>query len=233
MRHAWPFLVADDGSSIVGFLEGILFPGTSPIGYVYFIAVESAGARDGLGTGARPRIAPALSVSRNRPGVCGRAEGQRSVDAFVRVPRVRAGRPLGPVAVVSLARALGPDADALGSPRGPPRVHFHRPPSRVASRGPPGLVMAGELTHAPLDHRRGWRLRTRPDGPVVVERAGRTSDRGPAGRADVLPARTTVRAPGDPPTNRDPGWRARGPRRLEANRPRGRRAEARPGDRAT
>src|SRR2546421_2996067 len=92
--------------------------------------------------------------------------------------------------------------------------------------------MAGELTHARLDHRRVWRLRPRLDGPVVVERAGRPSDRGPAGRADVLPARTTVRAPGDPPTNRDPGWRARGPRRLEANRPRGRRAEARPGDRA-
>src|SRR2546422_3031036 len=92
--------------------------------------------------------------------------------------------------------------------------------------------MAGELTHARLDHRRVWRLRPRLEGTVVVERAGRPSDRGPAGRADVLPARTTVRAPGDPPTNRDPGWRARGPRRLEANRPRGRRAEARPGDRA-
>src|SRR3989475_6952852 len=92
--------------------------------------------------------------------------------------------------------------------------------------------MAGELTHARLDHRRVWRLRPRLDGPVVVERAGRTSDRGPAGRAVVLLARTTVRAHGDPPTNRDPGWRARGPRRLEANRPRGRRAETRPGDRA-
>src|SRR3989449_4039562 len=134
--------------------------------------------------------------------------------------------------MVPLARSRRADADALGSPRGPPHAHFHRPPSRVASRGPRGLVMAGELTHARLDHRRVWRLRPRLDGPVVVERAGRTSDRGPAGRADVLPARTTVRAPGDPPTNRDPGWRARGPRRLEANRPRGRRAEARPGDRA-
>src|SRR5213594_4666283 len=96
----------------------------------------------------------------------------------------------------------------------------------------PGPRDGGELTHARLDHRRVWRLRPRLDGPVVVERAGRTSDRGPAGRAVVLLARTTVRAHGDPPTNRDPGWRARGPRRLEANRPRGRRAEARPGDRA-
>src|SRR3989442_642534 len=108
----------------------------------------SAGAGDGLGTGARAGIAPALPISRSRPGVCRRAEGQRSVDAFVRVPRVRAGRRSGPVAVVPLARALGPDADALGSPRNPPRAHFHRPPSRVASRGPPGLVMAGSsLTH--------------------------------------------------------------------------------------
>src|SRR5205809_7580563 len=92
--------------------------------------------------------------------------------------------------------------------------------------------MAGELAHARLDHRRLRRLRPRLDGPLVVEPARRASDRGPAGRADVLPARTTVRAPGDPPTNRDPGWRARGPRRLEAHRPRGRRAEARPGNRA-
>src|SRR5207245_2222013 len=140
----------------------------------------SAGARDGLGTGARPRIAPALSVSRNRPGVCGRAEGQRSVDAFVRVPRVRTGCPSGPVAVVSLARALGPDADALGSPRGTPHAHFHRPPSRVASRGPPGLVMAGELTHARLDHRRVWRLRPRLDAPLVLDLVGRASDCGPS-----------------------------------------------------
>src|SRR5438093_1291397 len=115
-----------------------------------------------------------------------RAEGQRSVDAFVRVPRVRAGRPSGPVAVVPLARALGPDADALGSPRGPPHAHFHRPPSRVASRGPPGLVMAGELAHARLDHRRLRGLRPRLDGPLALERAGGASDRGPEGRADVL-----------------------------------------------
>src|SRR2546427_12187815 len=163
----------------------------------------SRGARNGLGTGPRPGVAPALSVPRNRPGVCRRAEGQRSVDAPVRVPRVRAGRPAGPVAVVSLARALGPDADALGSPRGPPHAHFHRPPSRVASRGPPGLVMAGELTHARLDHRRVWRLRPRLDGPVVVERAGRTSDLGPAGRGDVVSARTNVRIPRGTPEEQD------------------------------
>src|SRR2546422_10094985 len=119
--------------------------------------------------------------------------------------------------MVPLARSRRADADALGSPRGPPHAHFHRPPSRVASRGPPGLVMAGELTHARLDHRRVWRLRPRLDGPVVVERAGRASDRGPPGPAVGLPARTTVPAPRDPPTNRDPGWRARGPRHLQAN----------------
>src|SRR5437773_1055818 len=85
---------------------------------------SAVGARDRLGTGPRPGIAPTLSGPRSRPGVCRRAEGQRSVDAPVRVPRVRAGRPSGPVAVVPLARALRPDADALGSPRDPPHAHF-------------------------------------------------------------------------------------------------------------
>src|SRR5438445_245292 len=75
-----------------------------------------AGARTRHGTGARPGIAPALPVSRSRPYLCGRDERQRSVDAPVRVPRVRASRPPGPVAVVPLAWALRPDADALGSP---------------------------------------------------------------------------------------------------------------------
>src|SRR2546425_913945 len=58
----------------------------------------SAGARDGLGTRACPGIASALPVSRGRPGVRRGAERQQSVDALVRVPRVRAGRPAGPVA---------------------------------------------------------------------------------------------------------------------------------------
>ncbi|HLQ42261.1 MAG TPA: GNAT family N-acetyltransferase, partial [Thermoplasmata archaeon] len=49
MRHAWPFLVVEDGPSIPGFLEGILFRGTPPIGYVYFVAVDP-GAR-GMGSG--------------------------------------------------------------------------------------------------------------------------------------------------------------------------------------
>src|SRR5207249_6490972 len=192
----------------------------------------SAGARDGLRTGACPRIAPPLPISRSQSGLRGRDGRQRSIDAPVRVPRVRAGRPSGPLAVASLARALRADADALGSPRGPPRAHFHRPPSRVASRGRPGLVMAGELAHARLDHRRLRRLRPRLDGPMVVEPARRASDRGPAGRADVLPTCPAVRTPRDPSTDRDPGRRARGARGLEAHRPRGRRAETGPGDRA-
>src|SRR5438876_238116 len=92
--------------------------------------------------------------------------------------------------------------------------------------------MAGELAHARLDHRRLRRLRPRLDGPMVVEPARRASDRGPAGPADVLPARAAVRTPRDPSTNRYPGRRAGGARGLEANRPRGRRAETGPGDRA-
>src|SRR2546422_8162364 len=104
--------------------------------------------------------------------------------------------------MVPLARSRRADADALGSPRGPPHAHFHRPPSRVASRGLRGLVMAGELTHARPDHPPVWRLRPRLDGPVVVEPAGPASDRGPAGRAVGLPAPTTLPAPRGPPPNR-------------------------------
>jgi len=48
-RHAWPFLVAEDGSLIVGFLEGILFRGAPPIGYVYFVAVDPQARGKGSG----------------------------------------------------------------------------------------------------------------------------------------------------------------------------------------
>ena len=62
-RHAWPFLVAEDESSIAGFLEGILFPGTPPIGYVYFVAVDP-GAR-GMGSG-RALVQESLRLFRSR-----------------------------------------------------------------------------------------------------------------------------------------------------------------------
>ena len=62
-RHAWPFLVAEDGPSIEGFLEGILFRGSPPIGYVYFVAVDPR-AR-GLGTG-RALVQESLRLFRSR-----------------------------------------------------------------------------------------------------------------------------------------------------------------------
>src|SRR2546428_7320294 len=62
-RSAWPFLVAEDESSIAGFLEGILFPGTPPIGYVYFVAVDP-GAR-GMGSG-RALVQESLRLFRSR-----------------------------------------------------------------------------------------------------------------------------------------------------------------------
>src|SRR5437870_13535526 len=63
MRHAWPFLVAEDELSIAGFLEGFLFPGTSPIGYVYFVAVHPR-AR-GMGSG-RALVQESLRLFRSR-----------------------------------------------------------------------------------------------------------------------------------------------------------------------
>ncbi len=39
-RQGWPQLVAEDGGAVVGFLEGRLFDGRPPIGYVYFVAVD-------------------------------------------------------------------------------------------------------------------------------------------------------------------------------------------------
>jgi ribosomal protein S18 acetylase RimI-like enzyme len=41
-RHADLVRIAEDGSAVVGFLEGNVFDGTPPIGYVYFVATEPA-----------------------------------------------------------------------------------------------------------------------------------------------------------------------------------------------
>lgn len=48
-QRANPVLVAEEDGGLIGFLEALLFPGTPPIGYVYFVAVDPA--RRGRGTG--------------------------------------------------------------------------------------------------------------------------------------------------------------------------------------
>jgi len=40
-RHAWPLLVAEEDGNVLAFLEGRLFDGRPPIGYAYFVAVDS------------------------------------------------------------------------------------------------------------------------------------------------------------------------------------------------
>ena len=40
LQRANPLLVAEDGGAIAGFLEGRLFDGPPPLGYVYFVAVN-------------------------------------------------------------------------------------------------------------------------------------------------------------------------------------------------
>ncbi len=39
-RHGWPQLVAEEDGAVIGFLEGRVFDGRPPIGYVYFVAVD-------------------------------------------------------------------------------------------------------------------------------------------------------------------------------------------------
>ncbi len=48
-RHAWPLLVAEEGGSVVAFLEGRLFDGPPPLGYVYVVAVDPDRRRKGMG----------------------------------------------------------------------------------------------------------------------------------------------------------------------------------------
>ncbi len=60
-RSGWPQLVAEDDGAVVGFLEGRLFDGRPPIGYVYFVAVDPAHRRQHAG-----RILVEESLSRFR-----------------------------------------------------------------------------------------------------------------------------------------------------------------------
>lgn len=48
-RRAMPFLIAEEDGAIAGFLEGRLFDGRPPIGYVYFVAVDPERRRRGAG----------------------------------------------------------------------------------------------------------------------------------------------------------------------------------------
>ncbi len=56
-RHADFVLIAEDDSSVLGFLEGNVFDGTSPIGYVYFVATDPAHRGKGV---ARALVETAL-----------------------------------------------------------------------------------------------------------------------------------------------------------------------------
>ena len=58
VRGAWPFLIADQDGIPAGFLVGRWFDGSPPIGYVYFIAVDSNFRRRGL---ARTLVAESLN----------------------------------------------------------------------------------------------------------------------------------------------------------------------------
>jgi peptide alpha-N-acetyltransferase len=58
VRGAWPFLIADQDGIPAGFLVGRWFEGTPPIGYVYFIAVDTNFRRRGL---ARTLVVESLS----------------------------------------------------------------------------------------------------------------------------------------------------------------------------
>jgi len=49
VRRAKPLLVAEQDDMVAGFLEGFLFDGLPPIGYIYFIAVDIDHRPKGLG----------------------------------------------------------------------------------------------------------------------------------------------------------------------------------------
>src|SRR5437899_6978091 len=58
VRGAWHFLIADQDGIPAGFLVGRWFDGTPPIGYVYFVAVDTNFRRRGV---ARTLVAESLS----------------------------------------------------------------------------------------------------------------------------------------------------------------------------
>ena len=49
IRGAWPFLIAEQDGTAEGFLVGRRFDGSPPIGYVFFVAVDTRARRQGLG----------------------------------------------------------------------------------------------------------------------------------------------------------------------------------------
>jgi len=63
VRRAWPLLVAEEDGSVAGFLEGKLFDGHPPIGYIYYVAVDPTQRRRGI---ARDLIGEALAVFEHR-----------------------------------------------------------------------------------------------------------------------------------------------------------------------
>ncbi len=81
-RRAWPFLVAREGESIEGFLEGILFEGTPPIGYVYFVAVDPRARGKGLG---RALVEESLRLFRYRGATRTFAAVPKDNDASMRL----------------------------------------------------------------------------------------------------------------------------------------------------
>ncbi len=132
VRGAWPFLIADVDGVPAGFLVGRWFNGRPPIGYVYFIAVDSNYRRRGIartpGHRANPRrrIAEAVRTAGRDPRLRRGDGGERRVPRIVRLPRIREGSSARPLAVVRLAWPLGRTADGARAPRGPPGPHPDR-----------------------------------------------------------------------------------------------------------
>ncbi len=74
LRRANPLLVAEDRDAVLGFLEGFLFDGAPPIGYIYFVAVDPAHRGQGVG---RALVVAALD----------RFHGAGATRAFAAVPK--------------------------------------------------------------------------------------------------------------------------------------------------